>query len=41
MLRLTLESRFALLDNVAERNSGKTRKSAREMLTNLGKYANG
>ncbi|MFR5796843.1 MAG: cache domain-containing protein, partial [Christensenellales bacterium] len=40
MLRLTLESRFALLDNVAEKIAEDPR-NAREMLTNLGKYANG
>ena len=40
MLRLTLESRFALLDNVAEKIV-EDPQNAREMLTNLGKYANG
>ena len=40
MLRLTLESRFALLDNVAEKIA-EDPQNAREMLTNLGKYANG
>lgn len=40
MLRLTLESRFALLDNVGEKIA-EDPQSAREMLTNLGKYANG
>ncbi len=40
MLRLTLESRFALLDNVGEKIAEDPQK-AREMLTNLGKYANG
>ena len=40
MLRLTLESRFALLDNVAEKMA-EDPQNAREMLTNLGKYANG
>ena len=39
MLRLTLESRFALLDNVAEKIA-EDPQNAREMLTNLGKYAN-
>lgn len=40
MLRLTLESRFALLDNVGEKIA-EDPQSTREMLTNLGKYANG
>lgn len=40
MLRLTLESRFALLDNVGEKIAEDPQK-AREMLANLGKYANG
>ena len=40
MLRLTLESRFALLDNVGEKIA-EDPQSAREMLANLGKYANG
>ena len=40
MLRLTLESRFALLDNVAEKIA-EDPQNARKMLTNLGKYANG
>lgn len=40
MLRLTLESRFALLDNVGEKIA-EDPQNAREMLTNLGKYANG
>ena len=40
MLRLTLESRFALLDNVGEKIVEDPQK-AREMLANLGKYANG
>lgn len=40
MLRLTLESRFALLDNVAEKIA-EDPQNVREMLTNLGKYANG
>lgn len=40
MLRLTLESRFALLDNVGEKIAEDPQK-AREMLANLGQYANG
>ena len=40
MLRLTLESRFALLDNVAEKIA-EDPQSTREMLVDLGKYANG
>ena len=40
MLRLTLESRFALLDNVAEKIA-EDPQNARKVLTNLGKYANG
>ena len=40
MLRLTLESRFALLDNVGEKIA-EDPQNAQEMLTNLGKYANG
>lgn len=40
MLRLTLESRFALLDNVGEKIAEDPQK-AREMLANLGRYANG
>lgn len=40
MLRLTLESRFALLDNVGEKIA-KDPQSTREMLADLGKYANG
>ena len=40
MLRLTLESRFALLDNVAEKIA-EDPQSTREMLADLGKYANG
>ena len=40
MLRLTLESRFALLDNVGEKIA-EDPQSTREMLTDLGKYANG
>ena len=40
MLRLTLESRFALLDNVGEKIA-EDPQSTREMLADLGKYANG
>ena len=40
MLRLTLESRFALLDNVGEKIA-EDPQSTREMLVDLGKYANG
>lgn len=40
MLRLTLESRFALLDNVGEKIE-EDPQSTREMLADLGKYANG
>ena len=40
MLRLTLESRFALLDNVGEKIA-EDPQNAREMLADLGKYANG
>ena len=40
MLRLTLESRFALLDNVGEKIA-EDPQSTRKMLADLGKYANG
>ena len=40
MLRLTLESRFALLDNVGEKIA-EDPQSTREMLVDLEKYANG
>lgn len=40
MLRLTLESRFALLDNVGEKIA-EDPQSTREMLADLEKYANG